>query len=883
VHYRKTVEEIFGLLSTAGRGLSPDEARRRLDEYGPNEIKEKEAEPLWKLILHQFVDPLVVILLIAAVFTTAIGHFVDSVVILVVVLVNGTIGFFQEYKADKAMQALKRLAAPKATVVRDDREERIDAREIVPGDIVILSAGNRIPADIRLFEIRELEIDESMLTGESVPVSKTSEAIAEENLPLADWKNMAFMGTVITHGRGKGIVVLTGEKTELGKISEQVKETIKVKTPLQQRLVHFTRIIGVVSLALAGIVVAIGLLKGMKLVDLVLFAISMAVAVIPEGLPIVITITMAVGLKRMADKNAIIRKLIAVETLGSCDYICSDKTGTITENRMTVTCAWAEDKFFAFTGGGYAPEGKVLLNEKEAGPDEDLKKLMTVGALCNTSNLYFDKDTRSWEIDGMPTEGALLAAAGKYGLDLEALDKEYELVDEIPFSSARKYMATLYRHDGKHTLFVKGAPEKLTAFAGRGQDTSFTRQYTRMAEEGLRVLGFGYKEFGAAVPESFDLERESTGGLTFAGFQGIIDPPRESAMQAIRDTHDAGVNVVMITGDNKITAAAIARQVNILEEGDMVVTGPELDTSDESFLRDNVERIAVYARVSPAHKIRIVEALQARGHITAMTGDGVNDAPALKKSNIGVAMGKAGTDVAREAADMVLKDDNFASIFEAVKVGRVIFDNIQKVSFFLLSSGAGIAFAIIAALLFDWPLPFLATQVLWINLVTNGLQDVSLAYEPGEEDIHKRPPRDPKENIISYELLTRIVFVGIIMMIGTLILFRYQLVTGATEDHARTMAFNTIVLFQFFHAWNSRSLDKSVFRVPFFSNPFLLISLVLSLGAQISVLTFDPLQYVFKTTQLSFQEWGLTALVALSVVIVVELDKSYRRKKKAGK
>jgi Ca2+-transporting ATPase len=865
-------------LKSGDAGLGGEEARRRLVASGPNELEEQAAEPLWKLLVRQFTDPLVVILLIAAVFTTLVGHYVDSWVILVVVLFNGTIGFTQEYRADQAMQALRDLAAPKATVMRNGEEDRIDAREIVPGDIVVLAAGNRVPADLRLTEVRELEIDESTLTGESVPVAKETGAIAEANLPLAERRNMAYMGTVITHGRGRGIAVATGEATELGTISVEVKETVRVKTPLQKRLARFTRIIGVVSVALALLVVLIGLLKGLPFIDMALFAISMAVAVIPEGLPIVITITMAVGLKRMAEKNAIVRKLIAVETLGSCDYICSDKTGTITENRMTVTRAFAGGAVFTFTGAGYDPAGTVLRGGAPAGSDTGLERLLLTGVLCNTANLYFDEAVRAWDIDGTPTEGALLVAARKYGLDLEAIDRDYELLDEVAFSSARKYMAMLYRHDGKCTLFVKGAPEKILAFSGHEADAALTAQYVGMAEEGLRVLGFGFKEIPAGCPDEIDLEHETAQGLTFAGFQGIIDPPRLSAVKAIRDTRDAGVTAVMITGDNKITATAIAREVDILRAGGLVVTGQELDARGAPFLQENVERIAVYARVTSTHKIRIVEALQRRGHVVAMTGDGVNDAPALKKSDIGVSMGKAGTDVAREASEMVLKDDNFASIFEAVKVGRVIFDNIQKVSFFLLSSGAGIALAIIGALLLGWPLPFLATQVLWINLVTNGLQDISLAYEPGEEDVHRRPPRSPRENIITGRVFARMMLVGIVLMAGTLALFYHQLQAGASIVHARTVAFNTIVLFQFFHAWNARSLDRSIFRIPFFSNPLLLASLVLSIAAQVAVLTFDPLQAVFMTTQLDAADWLLTALVAASVIVVVELDKWWRAK-----
>ena len=551
----------MGELHGDEKGLSREEAKNRLQQYGLNEIKEKEAEPLWKIIAHQFTDPLVVILIAAAVLTTFIGHYVDTWVILAVVVLNGTIGFVQENKADKAMQALKNLAAPKATVAREGAEERIDARELVPGDVVVLSAGNRVPADVRLFALVEFQVDESMLTGESMPVSKKIEPIEADYLPLAEWKNMAFMGSVITHGRARGIVVSTGEKTELGKISEQVQETVKVKTPLQKKLIHFTRIIGAASLGLSLLVVLIGLYKGIEFIALLLFAISMSVAVIPEGLPIVITITMSVGLKRMAEKNAIIRKLVAVETLGSCNYICSDKTGTITENRMTVTCAYAKGKIFTFTGAGYDPQGKVLDGDREAGQDEGLKQLLLTGVLCNTAKLYFDEKKKTWKINGMPTEGALIVAARKFGIEESV--REYELAGEVPFNSSRKYMAMLYRHGGNQELYVKGAPERILSFAGLKDDAELLRQYTAMAQEGMRVLAFARKDVCRECIVQRDLEQEATQGVSFVGFQGIIDPPRQSVIEAVQGTREAGINVVMITGDNKVTAAAIARQVGV--------------------------------------------------------------------------------------------------------------------------------------------------------------------------------------------------------------------------------------------------------------------------------------------------------------------------------
>jgi len=867
--YKKSVNEVFDEFQTNECGLTNDEARIRLEKYGQNALKEKKAKPIWKKILDQFKSPLIYILLIASIFTVIVGKYIDTGVILAVVIINAVVGFFQEYKAEKAMQAIRELAAPKAIVVRDCNEDKIDSDEIVPGDVIVLSAGNKIPADVRIFEEKELEIDESMFTGESLPAQKHINTIEKNNIPIADQTNMAFMGTIITQGRGRGVVVKTGENTELGKISREVKTTEKEETPLQKRLGEFSRKIGIAALVFAFIVFLLGLILGHPVVEMILFGISIAVAIVPEGLPIVITITMAVGLKRMAEKNAIIRKLIAVETLGSCNYICSDKTGTITENRMTVTRTFANGKEFEFTGTGYEPTGNVLLNKEKIQKDDDLNRLLLTGLLCNTAELYEEKG--EWAIEGDPTEGALLVAAKKYGLNIEKNEYKFQLVDEIPFSSKRQYMATVYSDENSNTIYVKGAPEKILEFSNNKDNQALTSQYSHMAKSGLRVLGFGIKKLDSYSDE-IDLEHESTHNLEFVGFQGIIDPPRESAIKAIDGAHKAGINVVMITGDHIVTAKAIATKVGILNGG-KVMTGQELDQCGEDFLNKCVETVYVYARVSPSHKFKIVEALQNRGNTVAVTGDGINDAPALKKSNIGIAMGKVGTDVAKEASEMVLKDDNFATIFEAVKIGRVIFDNIRKVITFLLASSIGIPLTIIASIILTLPLPFLATQVLWVNLVTNGFQDISLAYEPGEKDIDKRKPRDPKENVINKPILKRVVLTGTIYTVGILTMFWYVLNQGASIEYARTTALNTIVFFQFFNVWNSRSFNKSIFQVNPFSNKPLLAAVTVSIFAQIAVLTFEPLHIAFQTTKLDAATWLQTILVAFSIIIVVEIDK----------
>ncbi len=876
MYYRKTADEVFEELKSAKCGLSGEEARQRFERYGPNSLKEKKKVSVFQLAISQFKDPLIYILVIAGIVTLIIEKYVDMWVIFGVVVLNAIVGFFQEFKAEKAMRAISNLTSPKARVRRDCDNKKIDAENLVPGDVVIISAGDRIPADMRIFQAKELHVNESMFTGESRPAVKNTGVIEEDNIPLADRDNMVFMGSIAVKGKGKALVTATGNKTELGGISEQVSGTEKEKTPLQKRLADLSKMVGLISLGLAVFVFAVGLIKSRPVTEMLLFSISMAVAIIPEGLPIVITITMAIGMKRMADRHAIIRKLIAVETLGSCDYICSDKTGTITENMMTVRKAYANGKTFDVKGKGYEPEGEILNKDKKVGEDEDLKTLLMTGALCNSADLY--RENGEWLIDGDPTEGALLVSAAKFGIDTDEEDNGFDLLDEIPFDSRRKYMAALREKDGKRTIFVKGAPEMVLELCGVRDKEAPEKVYKEMAGEGLRVLAFASKELKSA--NGSDLMDEIKKGLIFRGFQGIIDPPRESAIKAIEDTKTAGIKTVMVTGDNKITAESIAGSIGILRKGEIVIDGKELDSKGVDFLKQNVENIGVYARVSPEDKLRIVEALQEKGHVVAVTGDGVNDAPALKKGNIGVSMGKIGTDVAREASDMVLKDDNFATIFEAVKVGRVIFENIRKVVFFLLGTAVGVSSIIILSLFLDLPLPFLATQVLWINLVTNGLQDVALAYEPAEKDISKKPPRNPRERIINSFVLKRLFLIGGTMTLGTLFLFWFKLRGGADARFARTVAFNSVVFFQLFHVLNARSFEKSIFTMSPFSNPFLSISIFISIAAQMCVMYLPGLRYVFKTEPLDGVSWLQVIGVSLSVIAVMEIDKLIRRRRK---
>ncbi|MFA5098584.1 MAG: HAD-IC family P-type ATPase, partial [Candidatus Margulisiibacteriota bacterium] len=755
-YYQKEVSEIFAELKTEKCGLSSDEAEKRLREHGSNSFKEEKQTPLFVLFFLQFKDPLIYILLLAAIITFAIRHYIDMSVIMAALIINAVVGFIQEFQAEQAMRKIQEMTELKAAVTRNCADEKIDASDLVPGDVIGLSAGNKVPADARIFEEIELHIDESALTGESVPQEKDTAAIKRSNVMVADQENMAFMGTVVVRGKAKAVVVATGLDTQIGRISEKIKTTKKEKTPLQKRLSEFSGIVGIISVGLALFIFAVGVLKSKPVIDMVLVSISLAVSIIPEGLPVAITIAMAIGMKRMADRNAIIRKLVAVETLGSCDYICSDKTGTITENKMFVKEAFANEKTYKFKGEGYAPEGEITLEDSPVKDDKDLRALLLCGALCNDAKLVHKGSV--WQIEGDPTEAALLVSAGKFNIRREKEEGEYEYIEEVPFSSKRQFMAVLYRHKDKDVIFVKGAPEKILEFCGQKGNNPLQDNYAQMTAQGFRVLGFALKE--KAGIEKSDLEKEATGGLTFLGYQGIIDPPRPSAIEAIKQTRDAGIRTVMVTGDHKQTAEIIAKTIGLLDEQSMIVEGSELEEKGEAFLKENCEKIRVYARVGPDHKLKIVQALQDKGHIVAVTGDGVNDAPALKKSNIGVSMGGIGTDVAREASDMTLKDDNFATIFEATKVAKVIFDNIRKVIFFLLGPSIGEASIIILCLFLGLPLPFLATQILWVNLVTNGLQDIALVYEPGEPDIARRRPRNPKEPVVNAFILRRLILVG---------------------------------------------------------------------------------------------------------------------------
>lgn len=882
--HQLNIDEVLARLGTRREGLSDEEAARRLEKFGPNELAVAEQALPLLILLRQIRSPLIYILIAAGLVTAILGDYVDTAVILSVVVLNSIVGFTQEYKAEQSLRALARMAAPKARVLRDGDEREVDAREVVPGDVVLLESGVKVPADLRLFRTLELQADESALTGESQPVLKTTKPIADPNAPLGDQSNMAFMGTIAVRGRGAGVVVTTGMQTVFGHISAQLRRVGEVRSPLQVRLDRFTRLIALIVLGVTALVFVLGLFTGEALADVFVTAVATAVATVPEGLPVTITVALAVGVWRMAQRRAIVRKLPVVETLGSTTTICSDKTGTLTKNEMTVTKIYAGGRVFNVTGAGYVPQGEFLLDGRPVNPAEypALEMTLRIGLLANDSSVY-EEDGR-FRPDGDPTEAALVVAAMKAGMHRERELEEYPLLDEIPFESERQYMATLHGRQGKRFVFVKGAPERILEMCEAVHVGSTAildlspvlEESHRLASEGLRVLAMAYRPIRGEMDEIDYHDVEA--GLIFAGLQGMIDPPRPEAITAVAKCKRAGIRVAMITGDHRVTAEAIARQMGITLNADVkVVDGRELEVMDDGELFARVKSTSVFARAAPGHKLRIVQQLRRHGEVVAVTGDGVNDAPALKQADIGVAMGIAGTDVAKEAADMVLADDNFATIYAAVEEGRVVFDNIRKVIMFLIPTGLGLVLTVIASMALGLPLPFLPAQAIWINLVTNGLQDVAMAFEPPEEDVGRRKPRDPREGVLTRLMIEHIILVGFVLLAGTLGVFAWQLVSMAGLDHARTVAMTTMVLFQNFHIFNSRSFTRSFLQMSPLSNRFLFVTIIAALGLHVLALYWGPLQFVLRTEPLSLETWLVMVAVAATVLIFVEVEKGIRR------
>jgi P-type Ca2+ transporter type 2C len=891
-----SVEETFEALETKPKGLTEAEVKARLEKYGRNEV-ETEAGSTWvKILLHQLINPLVAVLVVAAVIALLAGKTIDTIVIGVVILVNTAIGFFQEFRAESAIEALRSRAAPQADVLRCEEGDRctdvsVDTAEIVPGDIILLEAGDKIAADSRIFEAANLEIDESMLTGESLTVSKTIEPL-ESELAMADRTNLAYGGTIVTEGRGKAIVYATGNKTQLGEIATLIQETEKAISPLQVQTGELGKRLGFIAFAAGVLILILGLIRGLELQELFLFALAAVVSSIPEGLPAVMTITLAVGVNRMARRNAIIRRLPAVDTLGATTVISTDKTGTLTTNQMTVQQILAGGKVIHVSGTGFAPEGEFKANGEEIAPaeNEDLCTALRIGALSNDSRLVHEEEGQEhrWGIRGDPTEGALIVAGRKAGLDRPDLEREYPRINEIPFSSQNKFMATFHETpSGGTDVFLKGAPETILDFCSSirldGEVVELTQERRDavlqtnkdMAEQALRVLGVAYQEIDREEVEKIKENiSEGQGELVFAGLFGMIDPPREEVFEAIERCKRAGIRVIMATGDHQTTGEAIARKVGILEEGQKVLRGLELDQMSDDELDQIIEETAVFARVSPAHKQRIVASLQRHGEVVAMTGDGVNDAPALKAAEIGVAMGITGTDVTKETADMVLTDDNFASIVNAAEEGRVVFQNVRKVVNFLISTNAGEILTIVGAifLLPVGQLIFTPVQILWVNLVTDGLLDITIALEPKEGDVMNEPPRRAQARIINRNMLLIVLFVAVIMAAGTLGVY-LSVQNSVSPERAQTMAFITIAMFQVFNSLNVRSLNKSLFQIGVFSNKYLIGAIIVSVSLLFLATVVPFMQVALSTVPLRAGDWGLITLVASSIFFLGELRK----------
>jgi cation-transporting P-type ATPase F len=879
-------EEVRNMLDThPDKGLSPEEATRRLNQHGPNILTRKQGKSLFFVFLEQFNQPLVYILLIAAAGVGIMQEWIEMGVILGVVMVNAVIGFVQESKAKKAIASLSETMEMDATVLRGEVKKRIPASELVPGDVVLLQSGDKIPADLRLKTTKDLQVDEAALTGESLPVQKEP-GILKANTVLGDRKNMAYSSTFVTYGTGVGIVVETGDNTEIGKINQMISSADILATPLTRKIAKFSHLLLWIILGLAAITIVAGLLRGFSLNDVFIEAVAMAVGAIPEGLPAVVTITLAIGVSRMAQRKAIIRKLPAVETLGSTTVICSDKTGTLTQNEMTVQKIFAGDKTYDVDGTGYEPKGTIFQNDQEilSSDKPALQELLIAGLLCNDSTIL--KEESQWIVQGDPTEGALISSGKKGGLDPENLNNETPRIDAIPFESEYQYMATLHQKEGGKIAYIKGSVEKLLPVSSHilsdeGKKTDIDREAIRseveaFASAGLRVLAFARKEF----PEDQQTIDHSdiSEGLTFIGLQAMIDPPRPEAIKAIATSHAAGISVKMITGDHVGTATAIAEKLGIIKKGDnQGITGSRLEEMEPEEFQQAACDFSVFARVSPNQKLELVKSLQAEKEIVAMTGDGVNDAPALRQANIGVAMGITGTEVTKETADMILTDDNFASIEASVEEGRGVFDNLMKFIAWTLPTNLTEGGVILIASLLGLTLPLLPLQILWINMTTAVFLGATLAFERKEPGIMERPPYPSDIPILTQRMAFRVIWVSALLIAGVYAVYEYAIHLGASVEVARTAAVNLIVFGEIFYLFNSRSITHSLFKIGFFTNKWLLGGVVIMILLQIGLVYLPFMNNIFGTAPLGLGAWLIILASGFVVFAAVEIAKAIRR------
>ncbi len=912
--YALDEEQVVQRLETdVDAGLETAEAKRRLSEYGYNELEEKPPITFWERLLDQLRGFVVIILLVAALISAAMGDWIETVVILAIVVLNAAIGVIQESKAEEALAALKKMAAPDAHVMRGGHRVTVPARELVPGDIVVLEAGSIVPADLRLVESANLKIEEASLTGESVPVNKRAEMILESDAGLGDRRNMAFMSTTVTYGRAKGVVAATGMQTEMGHIAEMIQSVEEEQTPLQRKLDDVGKALGIGSLVICGLVFLVSVFRplilfgtwptGEEIAEFFMIAVSLAIAAVPEGLPAVVTICLALGMQEMVKRHALIRRLPAVETLGSATIICSDKTGTLTQNQMTVTRLWTDGRSYHVTGKGYVPTGKFELNGDviEVAEHETLKHVLWGSVLCNDAVLEEEEGEDEYRMVGDPTEGSMIVAAAKAGYWRSELEEKFPRVGEAPFDSDRKRMTTIHENpgpfgleDAEYIAVVKGAPDlvlercvSMETASGEIVEMDQARRDTiskanaDMASQALRVLAVAYRPIDEVPDEPKPAVIEQD--LIFAGLIGMIDPARPEVVPAVRKAQGAGLRTMMVTGDYAATAAAIANEIGILRPNHEVVSGAELEKMSDEQLQERIDHVDVFARVAPHHKVRIVSALRARNNVVAMTGDGVNDAPALKRADIGVAMGITGTDVSKQTADMVLTDDNYVSIVSAIEQGRVIYSNIRKFVYFLLSCNmAEIAILFFAALV-GWDVPLTAIQLLWLNLLSDGAPALALGLEKGDPDIMERPPRPPDEPVINREMIGGVVVQTI--AIATAVLLAYSrgraFAAEAGTDPvltAKTLAFVTLVLSELFRAYTSRSERYPLLKLGVFSNKYMQYAVGFSVVLLMLVVYVPFLQPIFDTQHLNLREWSLILPLTLIPSVIAELHKAVVRR-----
>ena len=886
---KEVVQELNSNLEV---GLSTEEVNDRLGTYGHNTLKEAPPRSLFSMFIDQILEPLVLILLIAAIISGIVGEMADTILILVIVVLNATLGVFQENKAEQALQALKAMTKVYVKVIRDGKVTQAAAENLVPGDVVLLEAGDSVPADARLIEAASLRVNEAAMTGESVPVEKQLDVITAEDVPLGDRKNMVLAGTAVTGGRAKAVVTGTGMNTELGKIAQMLQEAPKEQTPLQRQLAKLGKTLGLIALAIVIIVFITGIIRGEEVFDMFMTAIALAVAAIPEGLPAVVTIVLAIGVTRMSHRNAVIRKLPAVETLGVATYICSDKTGTLTKNEMTAIGLYVYDQMLQVTGSGYIPEGEFYSAEgsKITPLDNKTLRLLLIGGVLNT-DARLEQNKGIYRIIGDPTEGALVVVGAKTGLLKDDLEKTYPRLEEIPFDSARKMMTTFHKIEGELCSLTKGAPDILIARCKDVLTSNGVKELNQedrdkllevnksLASKGQRVLALTVRKWGE-IPSQLESEHVET-DMTFVGFFALQDPPRDEVKDAVAVSRRAGIKTVMITGDHQDTAVAIAQKLDIWREGDGILTGIQLEKMTQEELEKMVKKTTVYARVSPEHKLRIVDALKANNQIVAMTGDGVNDAPALKRADIGAAMGITGTEVSKEASDMVLLDDNFATIVNAVEEGRTVYDNIRKAVQYLLSCNLGEIVAIFTAILLGLGSPLLPVQILWMNLVTDGAPALALGIEPTEKGIMKRKPRNSHAGIFADGVGIEIFIQGMVIGLVSFGAYWAAILEGRPLVEARTMAFLTMAFSQLVHSFNMRSREESVFAFAKNPNSKLVLAFLVCGFLQLVVIFFPFLRELFDTALLQPQDWLIVLTLSLSPLLIAEIIKFFKRKNKS--